>query len=484
MSTDTDDPRGPSELPVASEPSAGEVEPFDFTTTAGALELDAELADALAMLDEGLDRLIAVGDRGDLLALGPDRLIGFMRAFEKHRSRLPVVDHAIVDAVDVERLWERTVSRNAAGVIAETLKINRGEAKARVAAAQQYGPTIAMTGESLQPQLAVAAAAQRRGDLTCGQASQIGTAMKHFTTRGVGYEDLRDAEQTLVGHAAVFGPADLRTIAQKIDEKILPDGRLPKDAITAARRGVTIGQERADGTSPITGDLTPEARVLLFTVLTPLAAPRPSDATGPDTRTAAQRTHDALMDACARLIAHGDLPASGGTPATVHVTIPISGILEAIERAGHPIPGPSRSCGTASDGTRLTLDTVLRLAREAEIIPVYLTDTGGILGYGREKRLFTRPQTDAMIARDKGCTFPTCTAPPEWCERMHITPWYLGGKTDIDNGALGCRYHHDHAENHGWHITMIGGLPHWIPPQHLDPQQRPLLNPRITTTAH
>ena len=63
-------------------------------------------------------------------------------------------------------------------------------------------------------------------------------------------------------------------------------------------------------------------------------------------------------------------------------------------------------------------------------------------------------------------------------------PWYLGGKTDIDNGALGCRYHHDHAENHGWHITMINGLPHWIPPEHLDPQQRPLLNPRITTTAH
>ena len=460
------------------------LEPFDHTQTPGALELDHELADALARMDSALDDLIAAGDSGDLMSLGPDRLVGFMRAFERHRSRLPVVDHAVVEAVEVERLWEPTVSKSAAGVIAETLKISRAEAKARVAAAAQYGTSLAMSGEVLEPRLAIAAAAQRDGELTCAQAAEIGKAMTRLgTIPTVDHEKRRDAERDLVNYAGSFGPNELHTLGLKLDEVLLPDGRLPREAITRARRGLTIGRQRADGTSPLSGDLTPEARVLLFTVLSPLAAPLPSDEFGLDTRTAAQRTHDALVAMCERLLDSGTLPASGGTPATLHVTIPVRGIIEAIDRAQQPVPGPARTTGIGSDGTRLHLDEVLRLAREAEVIPVYLTDTGGVLAYGRTKRLFTKQQTDAMIARDKGCTFPTCNAPPEWCERMHIIPWYLGGKTDLSNGALGCGYHHAEAEKQGWQLRMINGLPYWIPPARIDPDQRPLLNPRIVANV-
>jgi hypothetical protein len=63
------------------------------------------------------------------------------------------------------------------------------------------------------------------------------------------------------------------------------------------------------------GDLSPGCAAALAAVLDALAKKA-----GPeDTRTAAQRRHDALEDACRRLVATGTLPARGGQPTQVQV---------------------------------------------------------------------------------------------------------------------------------------------------------------------
>ena len=63
------------------------------------------------------------------------------------------------------------------------------------------------------------------------------------------------------------------------------------------------------------GDLSPGCAAALAAVLDALGKKA-----GPeDTRTAAQRRHDALEDACRRLIATGTLPARGGQPTQVQV---------------------------------------------------------------------------------------------------------------------------------------------------------------------
>ena len=69
-----------------------------------------------------------------------------------------------------------------------------------------------------------------------------------------------------------------------------------------------------------------------------------------------------------------------------------------------------------------------------------------------------------MIARDQGCSFPGCTAPPLWTEAHHITDYALGGKTSVDNGTLLCRFDHDNHVKNGWTCRMINGTPHWVPP--------------------
>lgn len=61
---------------------------------------------------------------------------------------------------------------------------------------------------------------------------------------------------------------------------------------------------------------------------------------------------------------------------------------------------------------------------------------------GRRRRLFSKPQRRAIIARDHHCRAPGCTAPPGWCETHHVRRWADGGPTDVDIGILLCQFHH------------------------------------------
>jgi hypothetical protein len=42
--------------------------------------------------------------------------------------------------------------------------------------------------------------------------------------------------------------------------------------------------------------------------------------------------------------------------------------------------------------------------------------------------------------------------------------------------GLVCRFHHREFAKHCWQGVMINGIPHWIPPAWIDPEQRPLRN--------
>jgi hypothetical protein len=136
--------------------------------------------------------------------------------------------------------------------------------------------------------------------------------------------------------------------------------------------------------------------------------------------------------------------------------------------------------GVTSDGTLIPTDQVLKLANQADILPTVLSKTGNVLDQGRNRRVATANQTLALIARDRGCSFPGCAHPPEWCERHHIIEWINGGETKLSNLTLLCRYHHHNFATKGWTCQLNSdGLPEWRPPQWLDPQQKPILNTRI-----
>ena len=182
--------------------------------------------------------------------------------------------------------------------------------------------------------------------------------------------------------------------------------------------------------------------------------------------------HDALEDLCDRLLRTDTaVPDSGGTPATVIITIDLNDLLA---KTGY---------GVASDGTLIRTETVRRLTDQAEVYTAFLTGQGEVLRLGRTRRIASRSQTFALIARDRGCSFPGCDTDPEWCERHHIIGWIDGGATDPDNLTLLCRYHHHNFASKGWHCQLNpDGLPQWTPPWWIDRSRTPLINTRIRGT--
>jgi hypothetical protein len=136
--------------------------------------------------------------------------------------------------------------------------------------------------------------------------------------------------------------------------------------------------------------------------------------------------------------------------------------------------------GRTSDGTRLSVRAVLALPEQAKVIPTALNKSGAVLTLGRSRRIASRTQTLALVARDRGCSFPGCSHPPQWCERHHLRAWIDGGPTNLDNLTLLCRYHHHNFAARGWACRLnLDGLSEWVPPRHVDRSQTPLVNARI-----
>ena len=163
-----------------------------------------------------------------------------------------------------------------------------------------------------------------------------------------------------------------------------------------------------------------------------------------------------------------DLPDSGGTPATVLVHIDLDDLLS------------GTGSGQLDDGTAVSLSGVAELLDQAEIAWCLEDAKGAVLELGRSRRIASPAQTLALIARDGGCSFPGCDVPPAWCERHHVVPWLAGGRTDLDNLTLLCRYHHRQFEQRGWTCRITPDrLPSWEPPRWIDREQRPIVHPRI-----
>ena len=114
------------------------------------------------------------------------------------------------------------------------------------------------------------------------------------------------------------------------------------------------------------------------------------------------------------------------------------------------------------DGTGPVPPALLRrLATCGDLYRVLFSPEGEVINLGRSRRLFTPAQRRALIARDQGCTWPGCTAPPAICESHHArVHWADGGLTDLNNGALLC-YHH-HAVVDARTITMTRQNGTWI----------------------
>ncbi|SMX64753.1 HNH endonuclease signature motif containing protein [Brevibacterium antiquum] len=109
-----------------------------------------------------------------------------------------------------------------------------------------------------------------------------------------------------------------------------------------------------------------------------------------------------------------------------------------------------------------------------------MSDQAKTMEIATEGRYATNRQVAILAARDQGCTFPGCDAPPGWCDAHHIVPWADDGKTDINNLTLACGLHHHLIDRSDWYARMLhDGRPAWIPPPSIDVERRPILHSRF-----
>jgi hypothetical protein len=428
-----------------------------------------------------LDRLDAdVAELTELSfdALTTPELLGVAERLEKAARRLPVPGHGVINAL-VQHATPAELGGKLSHVLADRLRITRGDASRRVAEAADLGPRRALTGQPLAPRLTATAAAQRAGQIGAAHVAVIRRFFDELPC-WVDAPTRACADADLARWATQHRPETLRKVAQRLACYLNPDGELT-DADRARRRGLTLGGQDTDGMSPLRGWLTPQARATLEAVLAKLAAPgmcNPDDPTpavdGPpgeqaiqrDTRSPAQRQHDALSAALRAVLASGKLGQHNGLPASVIV----STTLKELEAGAGK--------GLTGGGTLLPMSEVISMARHAHHY-LAIFDKGKALALYHTKRLASPGQRIVLYAKDRGCTHPGCTVPGYWCEVHHVENWASTHTTDINQLTLTCPPNHKLVEK-GW-ITRkrTNGDTEWIPPAHLDYGQ-----PRTNTFHH
>jgi len=208
------------------------------------------------------------------------------------------------------------------------------------------------------------------------------------------------------------------------------------------------------------------------------SAADPGERSEPDPRTREQRDFDAFIAIIKLGASTKDEHLFGHNDATVRVHV-----------AAESLVGGDGVAWIEGQDELQPATVAQRIACTAGIIPIIIGDRGSALNVGRAQRLFTTAQRIALAARDGGCLHPGCRVPARFTEAHHITPWSQGGRTDLADGVLLCRFHHRMVHAQRWRIRRDTDATYWLepPPGSTATRRRltsktPSLRPRVDSS--
>jgi hypothetical protein len=328
---------------------------------------------------------------------------------------------------------------------------------------------------ALQQGLPRIAAAVLAGELPLPRAEVL--------TRLVGVIDphvLAEAEPALLTTAQMTDPTGLAAyVRHQVATWVEPV--LDADETTANNKRFLTTRREADGSLRGSFRLAAGDSESVLTALEPLA--RKTGDT--DSRSAAQRRADALVDVCEQVLRHGKLPDAGGQRPQLAYVLPADWAARQADAdrcadctrcpqhapptfaelvaAGLPTTGSSpdarngravvpaeHACAVAAwsgPQTRARIETILC---DARITRVLLDPHGQVQGLESITDDVTPAQRRCLAARDLGCAVRGCTRPPAMCDAHHLTRRADGGLSTLANLVLLCRRHHVL-----WHLGKI-----------------------------
>ncbi len=413
-------------------------------------------------MSDGLDGL-----RATLRGLDDKALIQALRDVEVISRKTQSVMLDLVAEIDSRGIAGREGFGPTQRLLAGMLHLSMAEARMRVEHAALVGTRHTITGETLPPRLPETAAALAAGEIGNGQLKVITETMV-LMPPSVPEPARERLDADLAGYAKDFDPHRLRIIARRMLDVVDPDGPEPTEddpAPAVPARGELWLRDRRDGSLGLEGWLDPEHGGAFRALIEQLAARRPTTEGVSDDRNVPQRQADALIELCDRARAADELPTTGGEPPHVTVTIDWDALRSGLGAA------------TLDYGQRISAATARRISCDAKVIPVVLGGDGEPLDVGRTQRTVPLGIRRALVARDRGCSFPGCDRPPGLCEAHHVIHWADFGESSVQNCCLLCVMHHQQVHLQGWNITIQGGSVEFRPPAIIDPDRRPLTNP-------
>jgi len=380
-------------------------------------------------------------------------------------------------------LAQRLGETRAVHLIEKVTLVSSREAARRVRLGRATRSRFGLDGSPLPAEFPAVAAGLADGMLGLDSAAAIVQQLTHADTAPLEQRDR--AEHALVQDATSIS-ADLVAVRARVWREALdPDGAEPRDEELRRRRQLWIGRE-VDGLTKFGGYADPVNAALLKAALAERSGPNvqprflsaeelAAAAENRDPRTSDQRNFDIVMG----LITAGIRSSESKRKSMRSLTTVIAVVNKKDLEAGTGV-------GWLDDVAEpVSAAAVNELACDAGIRTLVLGDHGEALHLGRAERLFSRAQRLALAARDGGCIWTACHAPPSWCHAHHVVEYRDGGLTDIDNGVLLCPAHHHALHASDYELRMVNGRPQLRAPAWIDAarQWKPLGKSRVMMVA-
>ncbi|TQF68456.1 DUF222 domain-containing protein [Rhodococcus spelaei] len=446
----------------------------------------------LAALDAAVEGLLTDGVSG----LSDADVVETLQRMETSLRKAAAVGHRLIAEAVQRSLPSRLDCKSINDLLIKSLRISAADATQRAKGADSVGIWRNLNGATLPETLPATAQAVREGAVGPDHVTSVAKVIRKVPAT-VARDKAEVAERILAELARSSTPEDVKKVGANLIAHLDPDGNAPDERERARRRGLRMGKQDEDLMTPISGLLDPETRALLEPLLAKLARPgmnNPDDPGSPagdvdsptldrdalakaaarDTRTVAQRNHDALRVSLRHLLGSGALGSHRGLPVTAIITMSLQQLEE------------STGIVTTASGGLVPIKDALRMAEQAHPVLVLFDHNGRPLHLGRTKRLASADQRLALFAASRGCTRPGCDAPATMTAVHHVDEWKNNGQTNIDTLDLACDCCHALIKDGpgGWKTRVAPpdsenpGRTEWIAPAHIDPERRPRVNHR------
>ena len=414
---------------------------------------------------EALDQAVGLLRAADLDSLGPAERYVVLERMETARRRQIAVAGSLVC-----RLEQAPGCPPVPIALSDVLRISRTEARRRIRDAEQLAPRITLTGQPVPPVLPATATAWEDGALDIEHLRVIQSFIRDLPA-DIPAPAVEGAEAFLAEKAEELRPDQLEKLAARLSITLNPDGKF-SDEDRARKRGFIWCGQRSDGMSVGRLIANPELRATIDALFAKFAAPgmcdpadevpvvnaEPSeDAAARDSRSHAQRQHDALSALLRSQLGDPRLGQHNGLPVTVIASTTVEQLSSA---AGHAV---------TAGGTLLPMPDLIRMASHAwHYLCVFDSHSSRPLYLGRSRRIATPDQRIVLHGLQRGCSAPGCDMPGYLVEVHHDTDWARGGRTDITELTFACPPHHKLLTTGGWKTRKRkDGSTEWLPPPQL-----------------